>query len=92
LLLSSPPLQPPFFRLFFSCPPPCLLGWPASTCTRNGLWLHLTALFPLRQAIYGQDHPPEYSLSAITAPVITYWSLNDWLASPSVRWISKIGT
>ena len=38
----------------------------------------------LFQEIYGQEYPPSYSLDVITSPVATYWSLNDWLASPSV--------
>jgi hypothetical protein len=29
-----------FFRLFFSCPPPCQPEWPAYPCTCNDLWLH----------------------------------------------------
>lgn len=36
------------------------------------------------QEIYGQDKPPEYNISALTVPVATYWSQNDWLAQPMV--------
>jgi lysosomal acid lipase/cholesteryl ester hydrolase len=34
---------------------------------------------------YGQELPPEYNVSKITAPVAMYWGQNDWLASPPVR-------
>ena len=34
--------------------------------------------------IYGQEEPPEFSLGAITVPVASYWSQNDWLAQPNV--------
>ena len=34
--------------------------------------------------IYGQDEPPEYDVTQITAPVALYWSDNDWLAEPVV--------
>ena len=34
--------------------------------------------------IYGQDTPPEYDLSKVTAPLALYWAENDWLANPSV--------
>ena len=37
------------------------------------------------EEFYGQATPPLYSLDIITAPVATYWSLNDWLADPSVN-------
>jgi hypothetical protein len=33
---------------------------------------------------YGQDTPPLYSIGVVTAPVATYWSLNDLLAVPEV--------
>ena len=36
------------------------------------------------QDYYGQDTPPQYDIQLITAPIATYWSLNDWLADPSV--------
>jgi hypothetical protein len=35
-----PPQSSVYFLSFFSCPPPCKPGWPASPCTCNGLWLH----------------------------------------------------
>lgn len=31
---------------------------------------------------YGQEAPPEYNLSMVSAPVALYWSLGDWLADP----------
>ena len=34
--------------------------------------------------IYGQEEPPEYDVTKITAPVALYWSDNDWLAEPVV--------
>ena len=34
--------------------------------------------------IYGQDHPPVYSIEKVTAPVAVYWSENDWLSAPEV--------
>ena len=34
--------------------------------------------------IYGQEEPPEYDTTKITAPVALYWSDNDWLAEPVV--------
>ena len=34
--------------------------------------------------IYGQDHPPVYSIDKVTAPVAVYWSENDWLSAPEV--------
>ena len=37
------------------------------------------------EAFYGQDTPPLYNIDLITAPVAAYWSLNDWLADPSVK-------
>lgn len=36
-------------------------------------------------AAYGQEQPPEFSVKAITVPVASYWSQNDWLAEPQVR-------
>ena len=35
-------------------------------------------------AHYGQEEPPEYDLSKITAPIALYWSANDWLGVQSV--------
>ena len=35
-------------------------------------------------ARYGQEVPPEYDIQAITVPVASYWSQNDWLAQPTV--------
>jgi len=32
---------------------------------------------------YGQEEPPEYDISKITAPVALYWSENDWLGVKS---------
>jgi len=32
--------------------------------------------------VYGQEEPPEYDVTQITAPVALYWSDNDWLAEP----------
>ena len=32
---------------------------------------------------YGQDTPPEFSIKAVTVPIASYWSLNDWLAQPA---------
>ena len=34
--------------------------------------------------VYGQDTPPEYDIEKVTAPVVTYWGDNDWLAAPDV--------
>lgn len=34
--------------------------------------------------IYGQQVPPQYSIKAVTVPVASYWSENDWLAQPQV--------
>ncbi|XP_077509467.1 gastric triacylglycerol lipase-like isoform X2 [Amblyomma americanum] len=34
------------------------------------------------QVLYGQDTPPEYNLSRVSAPVALYWSRSDWLADP----------
>jgi len=34
-------------------------------------------------AIYGQEEPPKYDVSKITAPVAFYWSDNDWLGVKS---------
>ena len=31
---------------------------------------------------YNSEDPPEYSVEALTIPVTTYWSQNDWLAQP----------
>nr|XP_054921068.1 lipase 3-like isoform X2 [Dermacentor andersoni] len=31
---------------------------------------------------YGQETPPVYNLSRVTAPVALYWSSGDWLADP----------
>jgi len=41
---------------------------------------------------YGQEEPPEFSLKAITVPVASYWSLNDWLAQPQdvLRYLTAI--
>jgi len=33
---------------------------------------------------YGQEHPPEYDLTKVTAPVGLFWSDNDWLAVKAV--------
>ena len=42
--------------------------------------------------LYGQDTPPELSIEAITIPVASYWSQNDWLAQPQdvLRFLSKV--
>ncbi len=34
--------------------------------------------------IYGQETPPNYDISKITAPVALYWGQNDWMGAPSV--------
>ncbi len=34
--------------------------------------------------------PEQYSIDVITAPIATYWSLNDWLADPSVSLIQAL--
>lgn len=34
--------------------------------------------------IYEQEQPPQYNLTAVTAPVSLYWSDNDWLAVKDV--------
>ena len=31
---------------------------------------------------YGQEEPPEFKVEALTIPVASYWSQNDWLAQP----------
>uniref|UniRef100_A0A6M2DPB7 Lipase n=1 Tax=Xenopsylla cheopis TaxID=163159 RepID=A0A6M2DPB7_XENCH len=31
---------------------------------------------------YKSKEPPEYDLSKISAPVVLYWSMNDWLSDP----------
>ena len=31
---------------------------------------------------YGQEMPPEFRVDALTIPVASYWSQNDWLAQP----------
>ena len=31
---------------------------------------------------YGQEMPPEFRVEALTIPVSSYWSQNDWLAQP----------
>ncbi|XP_069136610.1 gastric triacylglycerol lipase-like [Argopecten irradians] len=31
---------------------------------------------------YGQDTPPLYDVTKVTAPVVLYWAENDWLAVP----------
>jgi hypothetical protein len=49
-----------FFWFLFSCPPPCQPGWPASSCTCNGLWLQshvavfskIRIVFSLRIKLY----------------------------------------
>jgi len=35
--------------------------------------------------VYGQEIPPEYDFTKITAPIALYWAQNDWLGVPSVR-------
>jgi len=35
--------------------------------------------------LYGQEEPPMYDFSKITAPVALYWGENDWLGPPAVR-------
>lgn len=36
---------------------------------------------------YGQDTPPLYNAAKVTAPMITFWGDNDWLADPvDVAW------
>merc|ERR1712002_337772 len=32
---------------------------------------------------YGQETPPEYDLSKVTAPVALFWGENDWMADPA---------
>uniref|UniRef100_A0A182SY57 Lipase n=1 Tax=Anopheles maculatus TaxID=74869 RepID=A0A182SY57_9DIPT len=34
-------------------------------------------------AHYGREHPPSYNLSAVTAPVIIFYGLNDWMVDPA---------
>lgn len=36
--------------------------------------------------IYGEEDPPKYHVSKVTAPVSLYWSDNDWLAVKEVYW------
>jgi len=42
--------------------------------------------------MYGQDTPPDYDLSKVTAPVALYWGDNDWLAQQTdiLRLITKL--
>jgi len=44
------------------------------------------------QNIYGQDTPPDYDLSKVTAPIALYWGDNDWLAQQTdiLRLITKL--
>ena len=37
------------------------------------------------QDIYGQETPPDYDLTKVTAPVALYWGDNDWLAQQTVN-------
>lgn len=40
--------------------------------------------------VYGQETPPEYNVSRVTAPVGLFWSENDWFADPKdVRQLSE---
>lgn len=40
--------------------------------------------------IYGQETPPEYNVSRVTAPVGLFWSQSDWFADPKdVRQLSE---
>lgn len=34
---------------------------------------------------YGQATPPEYDVTQVRVPVMTFWGDNDWLADPLVR-------
>jgi len=45
----------------------------------NGLFRQYNHGKAKNLVIYGQDPPPEYDISKITAPIALYWSANDWL-------------
>jgi hypothetical protein len=34
---------------------------------------------------YGTPTPPEYDVTKVTTPVVTFWGDNDWLAMPAVN-------
>ncbi|XP_053666775.1 lipase 3-like [Anopheles marshallii] len=34
-------------------------------------------------AVYGREDPPSYNLSAVTAPVVLFYGLNDWVVDPA---------
>lgn len=36
------------------------------------------------EEVYGTPDPPVYDVKKVTAPVVTYWGDNDWLAQPPV--------
>ncbi|XP_076058451.1 lipase 3-like isoform X2 [Oratosquilla oratoria] len=42
---------------------------------------------------YGSDRPPTYALGRVTAPVATFWSVNDWVADykDSIRISAELG-
>ena len=42
--------------------------------------------------VYGQDEAPEFSIEAMTVPVASYWSQNDWLAQPAdvIRYLTRV--
>ncbi|XP_049287541.1 lipase 1-like [Anopheles funestus] len=46
----------------------------------------------LNLAAYGSEHPPKYNLSAVTTPVVIFYSLNDWMVDPAniVRLASEL--
>uniref|UniRef100_A0A4Y0BMC6 Lipase n=1 Tax=Anopheles funestus TaxID=62324 RepID=A0A4Y0BMC6_ANOFN len=46
----------------------------------------------LNLAAYGSEHPPKYNLSAVTTPVVIFYSLNDWMVDPTnvVRLASEL--
>ncbi|XP_049276588.1 lipase 1-like [Anopheles funestus] len=41
---------------------------------------------------YGSEHPPKYNLSAVTTPIVIFYSLNDWMVDPAnvVRLASEL--
>jgi hypothetical protein len=41
-----------FFRLLFSCPPPCQPGWPSSPCTCNGSDFTVASQYSQREQLF----------------------------------------
>jgi hypothetical protein len=74
-----------FFRLFFLGPAPCYLGWPASPCTCNGLWLLRHMAVSLKENTWFFVTDQFYALIQLGVSAQFWHQCKEW----STVWVSS---